>query len=73
MVEADEGVAVIPSFGLAACRNRRVFMSRLVNPVATIGLYLISNRAKKLPPGADEFTTFLKSFVGRWMGHGEEL
>jgi hypothetical protein len=43
-------------------------MSRLVNPVATIGLYLISNRAKKLPRGADEFTTFLKSPVGRWMG-----
>jgi LysR family transcriptional regulator, carnitine catabolism transcriptional activator len=71
MVEADEGIAVIPSFGMAACRNRRVSMSRLVNPVVTIGLYLISNRAKKLPPGADEFTRFLKSFVGRWIGHAE--
>jgi len=69
MVEADEGVAVIPSFGLAACRNRRVFMSRLVSPVVSIGLYLISNRAKKLPPGADEFTRFLKIFVSRWIGH----
>src|SRR3981081_3635818 len=71
MVEADEGIAVIPSFGMAACRNRRVSMSRLVNPVVTIGLYLISNRATKLPPGADEFTRFLKSFVGRWIGHAE--
>jgi LysR family transcriptional regulator, carnitine catabolism transcriptional activator len=71
MVEADEGVAIIPSFGLAACRNRRVIVSRLVNPIVTIGLYLISNRAKKLPPDADKFTTFLKSFVGRWIGHRE--
>src|SRR5580704_14967467 len=26
MVEADEGIAVIPSFGLPACRNRKVVM-----------------------------------------------
>jgi LysR family transcriptional regulator, carnitine catabolism transcriptional activator len=73
MVEADEGIAIIPSFGLAACRNRRVVTSRLVNPVVTIGLHLISNRAKKLPTGAEEFTTFLKSFIGRWMGHVEAI
>lgn len=71
MVEAGDGIAVIPSFFMAACRNRRVSMSRLVNPVVTIGLFLISNRAKKLPPEADEFTEFLKSFVGRWLGHVE--
>jgi LysR family transcriptional regulator, carnitine catabolism transcriptional activator len=33
MVEAGEGIAVIPSFGLPACRNRKVVMIRLVNPV----------------------------------------
>jgi len=71
MVEADEGVAVLPSFGLAACRNRRVVVSRLVDPIVTIGMYLISNRAKKLPPEAEEFTTFLKSFIARWIGHLE--
>ena len=71
MVEADEGVAIIPSFGLAACRNRRVIMSRLVQPIVTIGLYLISNRAKKLPVGAEEFTEFLKGYVGRWIGRLE--
>ncbi|MBZ5688965.1 MAG: LysR family transcriptional regulator [Acidobacteriia bacterium] len=71
MVEAGDGIAVIPSFFMSACRNRRVSTSRLVNPVVTIGLYLISNRAKKLPQGADEFTEFLKSFVGRWIDHVE--
>ena len=28
MVEAGEGVAIIPSFGLPVCRNRNVAMSR---------------------------------------------
>jgi len=69
MVEADEGIAIIPAFGLAACRNRRVLVSRLINPVVSIGLYLISNRAKTLPPDTEEFAIFLKAFVGRWMGH----
>lgn len=71
MVEAGDGIAVIPSFFMSECRNRRVSVSPLVNPVVTIGLYLISNRAMKLPPGADEFTEFLKSFVCRWIDHVE--
>jgi hypothetical protein len=33
-----------------------------------MNLYLISNRAKKLPPGAEEFTDFLKAFIGWWAG-----
>lgn len=68
MVEADEGIAIIPSYGLAASRNRKVVMSRLVNPVAEVEFHLISNRAKKLPPEADEFTKFLKHYVAEWAG-----
>lgn len=68
MVEADEGIAVIPSFGLMACRNRKVVMSRLINPVVEVVFHQISNRGKKLPPGADEFTQFLKSYFTRWAG-----
>ena len=69
MVEADEeGMAIIPSFGIPACRNLRIIMSRLVNLVVEMNLYLISNRAKKLPPGAEEFTIFLKAFIDRWAG-----
>lgn len=69
MVEADEGIAIIPSFGLPACRNRRVVMIRLTNPVVNLEFYQISNRGKKLTPGADEFTAFLKSYIARWVGH----
>ncbi|MEO6528178.1 MAG: LysR family transcriptional regulator, partial [Gemmatimonadaceae bacterium] len=36
MVEAEHGIAVIPSFGVPACRTRRVVMSRLINPVVTL-------------------------------------
>jgi LysR family carnitine catabolism transcriptional activator len=73
MVEADEGIAVIPSFGLMACRNRRVVMSRLINPVVEIEFHQISNRGKKLPPGADDFTEFLKSFFTRAAGRSDVL
>jgi LysR family carnitine catabolism transcriptional activator len=65
MVEADEGIAIIPSFGLAACRNRKVVSSRLINPVVEVEFHQISNRGKKLPPGADEFSAFLRSFFAR--------
>jgi LysR family carnitine catabolism transcriptional activator len=68
MVEADEGIAVIPSFGLTTCRNRKVALSRLINPVVEIQFHQISNRGKKLPSGADHFTEFLKSFFTRSTG-----
>jgi LysR family carnitine catabolism transcriptional activator len=73
MVEAEEGVAIIPSFGLPACGNRRVVMSRLINPVVNLEFYQISNRGKKLPRGADEFTAFLKSYIARWAGRAGVL
>jgi hypothetical protein len=68
LVEAEEGIAVIPSFGMPACRNRKVVMSQLINPVVRFDFHLISSRARELPPGADEFTSFLKSYVATWAG-----
>jgi len=68
MVEAGEGIAVIPSFVLPACRNRKVVMSRLINPVVNLDFCRISLRGKKLPPGADDFTSFLRAYIARWAG-----
>jgi LysR family transcriptional regulator, carnitine catabolism transcriptional activator len=68
LVEAEEGIAVIPSFGMPACRNRKIVMSQLINPVVRFDFHLISNRARELPPGADEFTSFLKSYIATWAG-----
>ena len=73
LVEAEEGIAIIPSFGLPACRNRKVVMSQLVNPVVHFDFHLISSRARELPPGADEFTSFLKSYVATWAGRSGVL
>jgi DNA-binding transcriptional LysR family regulator len=73
LVEAEEGIAVIPSFGLPACRNRKIVMSQLITPVARFEFHLISNRAKQLPQGADEFTAFLKSYIARWAGRAGVL
>jgi DNA-binding transcriptional LysR family regulator len=66
MVEAGEGIAVVPSYSLLASRNRRVVMSRLINPVAEVEFSLISYRGKKLAPVTLTFTEFLKSFFSRW-------
>jgi LysR family transcriptional regulator, carnitine catabolism transcriptional activator len=68
MVEAGEGIAVIPSYGLPVCRNRRVVMTRLTNPVVTSDFHQIRNRGIKLPAGADDFTSFLQGYIARWAG-----
>jgi LysR family transcriptional regulator, carnitine catabolism transcriptional activator len=73
LVEAEEGIAIIPSFGLPACRNRKVAMSQLINPVLHLEFHEISSRAKKLPPEADEFTAHLKSYVALWAGRAGVL
>ena len=73
MVEAGEGVAVIPSYGLPACRNRQVVMSRLVNPVVSLDFSQVRTRGKRLPPGAEDFTSFLQHHIARWAGRAGVL
>ena len=73
LVEAEEGIAIIPSFGVPACRNRRIVVSQLINPVARFDFHLISSRAKELPPGAEEFIAFLKSYIATWAGRAGVL
>jgi DNA-binding transcriptional LysR family regulator len=73
LVEAEEGIAIIPSFGMPACRNRKVVMSQLIDPVVRFDFHLISSRGRELPPGADEFTAFLESYVATWAGRAGVL
>jgi len=73
LVEAEEGIAIIPSFGMPACRNRKVVMSQLINPVVRFDFHMISRRGRKLPPGADEFSSFLKSYIATWAGRAGVL
>jgi DNA-binding transcriptional LysR family regulator len=73
LVEAEEGTAVIPSFGLPACRNRKITTSQLINPIVRFDFHMISRRGRELPPGADEFTSFLKSFIATWAGRAGVL
>jgi LysR family transcriptional regulator, carnitine catabolism transcriptional activator len=73
LVEADEGIAIIPSFGVPVCRNRKVLMSRLIDPIVNLDFSQISTRARTLPAGADEFSAFLKTYVARWAGHAGVL
>jgi DNA-binding transcriptional LysR family regulator len=73
MVEAGEGIAIIPSYVLPACRNRKVMLSRLINPIVSLDFSWISHRGKKLPSGAGDFTAFLKSYMARWAGRSGVL
>ena len=73
LVEAEEGIAIIPSFGMPACRNRKVVVSQLINPVVRFDFHMISRRGRELPPGADEFTCFLKNYIATWAGRAGVL
>lgn len=73
MVEAGEGIAVMASFAVPACRNRNVLMTRLINPMVTLDFHQIQNRGRKLAPVAQEFTSFLQSYIARWAGRAGVL
>jgi LysR family carnitine catabolism transcriptional activator len=68
LVEANEGMAVVPSFGMLAIRNRKITMSELVEPVLDLSFYEISNRGRQLPAEAAEFSDFLKTYIAGWAG-----
>jgi LysR family carnitine catabolism transcriptional activator len=67
LVEAGLGIAVIPSFGVLASRDRKVRITQL-DPLVMLEFYEISNRGRKLPPEAIEFGGFLKAFIARRVG-----
>ncbi len=66
LVEADEGAAIVPSFGLALCKGRAVVASRLVDPVVNMEFHQVTQRGRSLPEGADEFAEFLKTYFVGW-------
>jgi DNA-binding transcriptional LysR family regulator len=66
LVEAGEGAAIVPSFGLALCHGRNVVASRLVDPVVSVEFLQITQRGRTLPEGADEFVAFLKTYFAGW-------
>ena len=68
LVESGEGIAVVPSFALPIRRDRKVIFSQLTNPVVNLDFHQISNRGRKLPVGAADFTSFLKTYIARWAG-----
>lgn len=68
LVEAGEGIAIIPSYGILACRDQRTVTSRLINPEVQVDFHEIRHGGRKLPSIADEFTSFLSSYVATWAG-----
>jgi LysR family transcriptional regulator, carnitine catabolism transcriptional activator len=68
LVEANEGIAVIPSFGMLACRNRKVTMSELIDPVVNLDFYQVTSRGNRMSDEAREFSSFLKTYMASWAG-----
>jgi DNA-binding transcriptional LysR family regulator len=68
MVEAGQGIAIIPSYGLPACQTRKLMMSRLINPVVPLDFSQIRRGGRKLPAVAEDFTSFLQSYIASWAG-----
>lgn len=66
MVEAGQGVGIIPSFWLSACDHRAVVASRLTNPVVRLDFQQIQQAGRKLSPTAGEFVSFLDDYIVKW-------
>jgi len=66
MVEAGAGCAVLPTFAVPACLERRVATHPLFDPVVPIEVYQIVNRGRKLPAAAEGFTRFLRTYIAEW-------
>jgi DNA-binding transcriptional LysR family regulator len=66
LVAAGEGIAIIPSYGLPACRSRRITMSRLIGPVVQLDFSQLRRGGRRLPPVAEEFTAFLPTYLAAW-------
>jgi DNA-binding transcriptional LysR family regulator len=73
MVEAGAGTGIVPSFALPVCRRRNVLASQLTNPTVPVDFFQIRNPGRKLPPAAEEFTTFLQGYIARWAGRAGVL
>ena len=68
MAETGAGTAILPAYAFPACRNRRVTIERLVDPIVHLDLYEIRSAGRRLPSGAEDFTAFLKSYIASWAG-----
>lgn len=72
MVEAGEGVAIVPSFTLPECRRRGLMVNPLVNPTVHLDFYQIRKAGRKFSPITEEFTAFLKNYIVNWAGSAAE-
>jgi DNA-binding transcriptional LysR family regulator len=73
LVEAGEGIAIVPSYALPACRHRKVVVIRLTSPTVTLDFQQIRHRGRQLPAAADDFTAFLQNYIAGWAGRAGVL
>jgi DNA-binding transcriptional LysR family regulator len=66
LVEAGEGVAIVPGWARQICRDRNVVVTQLVDPVVEVKLYQIHARGRKTSAGVTRFMAFLTRYADRW-------
>jgi len=66
LVEAGQGIAIIPSYGLLACSEKAIVANRLIKPAVSVDLHQIRHGGRELPSIADEFTSFLRRHIVAW-------
>jgi DNA-binding transcriptional LysR family regulator len=65
LVEAGEGVTVVPGWARQVCRNRNVVVTQLVDPIVDVTLYQIHARSRKVGSGVTRFMEFLTHYAHR--------
>ena len=59
MAEAGFGVAILPSFLVAAARNMNLDIARLIDPVVPVNFFQINQRGRSRAPSEESFTEAL--------------
>jgi len=66
LVEAEEGIAMILSLGMPACRNRKVVLSQLTNPVVCFDFQLVHRVHKYFIQNRERFRKSLNMKCSGW-------
>jgi len=63
MVEADLGIAVLPTYAWAAARESKVAAAALVDPTIARDIVMITKAGRSIPPAVSTFGRFLSKYA----------
>lgn len=60
LVEADLGIAILPTYALVTCKNREIVARPLSHPTIAREIVVITRRGRSLPPAGTDFIQLLQ-------------